>query len=367
MCTTFKRKYYMKKIILFAVALSAVLSSCSKSEVVDNGQDTASKEISFSSYASVATKAVEEVGFEANDVFVVEAYETGDLDFNEVGVTYTPFMENQVVTAVSNSELTSDFGWEYSPIKVWPLTDKVSYFAVTTADGDDSHLFDETTMSADVAPSFTYSNPSSSAAQKDLMVASALNRTEPTDKTSNVALIFNHVLTQVKFTAATAVAYDDATVVTINSLTVDFDSDNYIDKGSFTFSPTSESEGSWSNLVVAEDAVSEEFTLNEPLSTEASSIGSTFMIIPQGDGVNSVATVTIDYNVTTTDVDNQANSSDINNVATFYISEALAQNKIYVYNIQISLSAIHITGSVTTEWGDDTEFEVEVNNNSIRQ
>ncbi len=322
---------------MMAVATVAVMSSCSKNDVnVENANPA--NAISFGTYVGAATKAEVETAFEAKDVFLVDAY------YRAGGAAAVEtFMQDQTVTA------TDATTWSYSPVKYWPnnANDVVDFYAVTNATAT-APITAFNNYAANTV-SFTVAN-----ANSDIMISSVLGA-EKADGT--VAFEFQHTMAQVNFTAKLAEALvvdietDDKTEVKVTSLKVEYTS--AANGGTFTFTKDVENEGTWAAGAGSRTADVWNTDGSNGIGTvlaatgDATVIGESVMILP----VSSAAyTVTVVYNVYTTDDDYNANNSSINNTSTFTINPT-DMNTIYNYNLEIGLTDVEVSGSINKDWG----------------
>ena len=182
----------MKKILLAAVAALAIVG-CTQNEEIENVGNKA--EINFGTIVSKTTRAAvtDNTALQGTG-FTVYAYNTGKATIGEEGSTgllSTVFMP---LTTVEYK----DTKWNIAGGKIyyWPLEDNIQFFAHAT-DNSATNYVAETTAAY---PKIDYTVADAAAAQKDFVVAKALNKTQATPQ---VALAFIHVLTQVNFSAKT--------------------------------------------------------------------------------------------------------------------------------------------------------------------
>lgn len=121
----------MKKILLGAACVAAMLSSCSKNEVHYN-LETADNAVGFGVYTGITSKAsvqsiVETSTIQANGFYVFGYYTAGS-DWDTADATATPnFMYNQLINyaseAIGTEESSTGYiakgSWYYSPVKYW--------------------------------------------------------------------------------------------------------------------------------------------------------------------------------------------------------------------------------------------------------
>ncbi len=375
----------MKKILFFAVATATMLSACSKNEVAVTPTSALSP-LGFGTYsANAVTKADTDpsYAFEADDIFVVDAYYVAGTTAAAVyssQTSVTNFMDDQSVKATGDSEST--LTWSYSPLKYWPNNDydRLSFFAYTNSTSTaptvaslslDKTASNKVTTANAIYPTLTVTDIVGAG---DLMVASAVDQAK--SATGSVAMAFEHVTSGVQFTAL--LVNDDvaaSTVVTLTDLNVTYAAGSYYKSGTFVYNiaATNSPLGAWTS-VTADSALKTYAVVTSnttALTTTAATQGNPFYVIPVS---NNKATVTVTYTVKTTDDDtygdgnssnNTNNTSTVTNTATFEITPD-TMNTLYTYNIKISLTGVTVTGT-TGDWataGSTNTFDVEVNSST---
>ncbi|RGN36436.1 fimbrillin family protein [Bacteroides oleiciplenus] len=182
----------MKKILLAAVAALAIVG-CTQNEEIENVGNKA--EINFGTIVSKTTRAAvtDNTALQGTG-FTVYAYNTGKATIGEEGSTG---LLSTVFMPLTTVEF-KDTKWNIAGGKIyyWPLEDNIQFFAHAT-DNSATNYVAETTAAY---PKIDYTVADAAAAQKDFVVAKALNKTQATPQ---VALAFIHVLTQVNFSAKT--------------------------------------------------------------------------------------------------------------------------------------------------------------------
>lgn len=173
----------MKKILLMALA-AATMVGCSQNEEIENAAK--SKEIKFGTVVNNTTRAAitNDAALQGTG-FIVYAYNTGA---NTAGAVES-ILDNVFMNALS---VTYSGGWSYTGNYYWPLTDNVQFFAYAKDVAATDYL------ATGLYPTIKYTVAATAAAQKDFVVASALDKTK-TDVA--VGLPFTHALTQVNFSA----------------------------------------------------------------------------------------------------------------------------------------------------------------------
>lgn len=173
----------MKKILLMALAAAAMVG-CSQNEEIDNAAQKA--EVNFKTVVGISTKAVV-MNTTDFKTFLVNAYNTGSENMGAVSLDAS-FMSN--VTATKTGET---WGIDKGPF-YWPVSDKIQFFAY-------SPISAVTKYTATTGyPSFDYTVKVADS-QEDLLAAKAENQTKALNSTGGVTLTFQHILTQINFSA----------------------------------------------------------------------------------------------------------------------------------------------------------------------
>ena len=313
---------------LFIAALSlVVLAGCSSEDEVGTLVAKSDNSINFTTYVGKQTKAaVEENTLTANTKFGVFAYHTKDATWESSKATATPnFMFNQEVTFDGTN-------YTYSPVKYWPNAEKVSfigYYPFPTETNGVSVSSDFTNQSTGL-PKIEFTIPSSENGVTDLLVSTVAN-----DKSKEtVSLTFQHVLSKVKFSAQTIA---EGSTVTINTITL-----TGIKNGG-TYDCAA---GTWTSSTT---------DLNNTITADQA-----YLMVPQSI---ENAKVAITYTVTTTDSNLNESvtfNGEAKDIALKYGSVTQwDKNKVYNYTIDVSLSDVQLSATVSP-W-DTTEEKPEIN------
>lgn len=262
----------MKKILL-AVAAVAAFASCSQNEEFENVGQKA--EIKIGTTAVTRATELNTVGLQ-DAGFQLYAYNTGTSAMtSEVVLPVSTWIADKATYA--SSAWTVAGGPYY-----WPLTEKLQFFAYSPVDGV---TYTATDGQAKGFPKFTYTVGATAAAQKDLVISSALDKTKAASgATPTVSLTFKHALTQINIQVVQEsldYTYEITKDVTITGV-----------KGSGTFTYTGENTGAWA---ASGDDVTYTYTLGDIKDgTDKSEVmtGNALMLIPQ-DLTN--AKITISY------------------------------------------------------------------------
>ncbi len=197
----------MKKIHYLAICLLATgLAACTQNEEISSLENQ--KAITFDTYVGrdAATRAsvIVKTDLEDDGFGVFGYYTTGDWT-----TSATPnFMYNQKVSGED---------WGYEPLKYWPATGKISFFAYAPYD-EDAELSANTEAGT---PTLTYTVPDAVGEQIDLLVAGAQK-----DKTGNtVEFSFKHALSRIGFGVklANSTDFDAATAIDFSKITLSAD------------------------------------------------------------------------------------------------------------------------------------------------
>lgn len=366
----------MKTIFRFGlIALAALaMSSCAKETVVD--QVNPDTPIEFGTYlgraaqtkGSVATLDAAAVGLQATG-FGVYGYYTNGADYTS---DLKPnFMVNEQMTYSADK-------WTYSPVKYWPneTNDKLSFFAYAPYyDGTAAteNITAVSTKGASGDPTVTFAVATDVTKQIDLLYASASNQTKPNVGTSTT-LNFQHALSRVGFKGQVladiknedATGTDDdstagagtlapGTKVVINNITL---AGNFYTGGTLNLNTgvfTGAGSSASYSLALTDLQISE---LTNTTESELLNKTSEFMmLIPRDDVTMSV---TVDYDVITTDNALDGGESKINNVITssdFTLS--LEKGKAYTLVLHIGLKSVELSAQVT-DWAEQDETAVNV-------
>ncbi len=219
----------MKKIHYLAICLLATsLAACTQNEEISSLENQ--KAITFDTYVGrdAATRAS-----------VIDVTALQDAGFGVLGYyTETAWAETATPNFMYNQKVSGQ-DWGYEPLKYWPATGKISFFAYAPHGTG--------TLSANNAagtPTLIYTVPATIAEQKDLLVAGAQK-----DKTGNtVNFTFKHALSRIGFgvkvadgsavDAETSIAFSSialkADFNSGNTLTLDLDADEDVQWGTPT-------------------------------------------------------------------------------------------------------------------------------------
>lgn len=379
----------MKKYLILAAFAAVALGACTK---VETTKETVDEPILFSAYSGrTATKAKpigDAVELATQGGFGVFAYYTGNSAYTAATTTIPNFMFNQNVEGTISG--TSVSAWTYSPIKYWPnndsnqvngeyaWVDKVSFFAyapytavsnkttgatantvgITKVTGNETPISTEN-------PTVTYVVATNPAQSVDLLYNDA-NTIDLTKQgvSGKVTFNFKHALTRLGFTVE---GVFDETAPGSND--VDTNTKIYITSLSVTKAGGVPTGGTF-------DLYTKQWTANTtyaPLGVSTSNIpadlkagGSTgvtttpvnllnndeyFMLLP--DSAAAEYSITIEYDVITTDAALSGGKSTITNNITKKASIKLEAGKAYTIALQLGMTTVKLSATVV-DWDDQT-------------
>ena len=286
----------MKKNLLYALTAVAMLTGCAKSDVVDSEINKEGNLIGFSTYKNISRgNPVDD-----NSEFLTKGNTFGVTAFiNTEGVT-SPYMG---ITTEGIEIISDGTKWTYantSDQAYWPTKDETLDFYAYAPYNHPSI----TTKTFDKTNGLTleYTVPAEEAKQVDLMYASALEQTKPTDKNS-VTLPFKHALTQVHFKVGTK-----TTNLKVDIAANGIQIHNLKNSGSLTMKSNQIDDAAWTltgdataKYTVTSDAVTGDYTDGTEANpyTEIGNANNALMLLPQefvaGDGTaeNTGAYLTI--------------------------------------------------------------------------
>lgn len=346
----------MKKFFFLAVAATAMLAACNKTEIVPTGE---LQEISFVSVNKVATKVpVTGNQFLDNDNMAVAAYIVdGTKPANFFG--YTLFEKEAGATY-----------WTGQPARYWPLTTStINFLAVTEKGGNVDNTtvkFDETTPASKAVVTLAGNATND---QNDLMYAAGTGTHNQGSEYDAVSMVFKHALAWINFQIKTSTpAYNEEAkqgcTIRVNSITLN----SAVVNGTLTLenSQCTTNVANETGKVIATWKTGDPVNLAVPradgkttadgvtLTDKYQLFGNGLLVVPDG----YAGSFTINY--TLTQSDNTANTYDY----TYNLPAGKWEMaKKYFYNINITLSEIEVNPSVT-EWDashTDVNTGIEIN------
>ena len=324
----------MKRFFFLAVASTAMLAACNKTEVVYNNDP---QEIAFNAVNKTAVKApVDGVVFPTNDNMQVAAYlAQGDAGAGQI--------TNGNYFAATLFDYADGF-WKGS--RYWPLSESIiNFLAISEPDPATpvTTVFD----SAIPAAMAKVTLADNSTAQYDLMYAAGQGHCKPGNY-PNVDMVFKHALSWIYFTVKTNVTGTGK--ITVNSITLN----GAVYNGELTLTNDSYNvTSSYASAVANVDAVWTPASTKKNVSvvsgpvlcgTTALDFGNGLLVLP-GDQTS----FTINYTIT--------HAADVAN--TFNYTYTLPTGgewemaKKYIYNITLNLNEILIDPEVA-DWVDVT-------------
>lgn len=215
----------MKKHLFYFAAALAVVSmfGCSKDATTGTGQggEDDSNAIGFKTFLDKSTKGVSTPAGGLKQDFWVNGYYDAIGDHSTTGLDPS-FMYMQQVSYTGS-------GFTYSPVKFWPQTGDVEFYAWTPYSPANLKFTTPTEKTSKGYPVFTYTVKDLVASQEDLLVSGLGDQ----DGTSgSVNLIFSHALTKVGFVAR---AGGDYASLGVNIKVKNIEVDSVINNGTFSY------------------------------------------------------------------------------------------------------------------------------------
>ena len=344
----------MKRFFFLTVAATALFAACNKTEVVPTGEV---QEISFVAVNKVATKVpVDGTAFQNYDNMAIAAYIVEGTTPNDF-FGYTFFERN------------SKNLWSGKPARYWPLTtSKINFLAVTENGGNVDNTTVEFNPDENYASAATVTLVNNAASdQNDLMFAAGQGIHTQGGAYNAVPMVFKHALAWVNFTVKTSTpAVDNATnkgcTIQVNSITLNtavFDGTLTLTNPQFNTTGTVTTDN-----VVAKWTCAAPTSIKVPnadgsgnatpvvLDAAAKPFGNGLLVVPDG----YAGSFTINY--TLTQADGTANTYDY----TYNLPAGKWEMaKKYFYNINITLTEIEVTPSITDWVETSTSTDVELN------
>jgi hypothetical protein len=333
--------------IVIRILLPAAVLSCGQPDETPSpageaiGFDSASIDAPSPESASLRTGATDRDSLYASG-FRVSAYLTGLNTWSGVGsMTLPTFMHNQDVKRAGNA-------WTYSPVRYWPPRmdgqqyGRLSFFAWNDGTG-------AVVSGADRpgAPTLTYTVPSASSAQKDL-VAAVL--TDQTSENSPLRFTFRHTLTRIGFKARLKEAYGGVTV-SVTSLRVSYTA-AVKGSGVYTFASASGGTGAWGGLSGAMSQSDNVLSGDVPLpatDTRLNGEDKYLMLLPQTIANKGDVSVELAYSIT-------AGGATTPYTATVPLpATEWPMGRDVSYAFIVSLTGVTFAGLTVTPWTTDTE------------
>ena len=336
---------------LFIAALSlVVLAGCSGEDEIGTLVAKSDNAITFGTYVGKQTKAIEKSGFVENDTFGVFAFYTKTEGYANTDETPNFMYEQTIKKGAGDAE------WTYSPLKYWPNTngEKITFFAYYPQAKTGMTFYDKgTTTNYSSAskgfPDIKFVVADAAKDQVDFMYSTKVDETKPE---TNTAINFNfaHALSKVNIKAQMEKALDSKTTVNITSITLN----NIYNTNTLKYTGATPSWG-WDTA-----SNGQKYEITPTNISLASTDGATaiditsFLMVPQtlSTAADKKASITITYDVVTTDTNLSGGSTTITNTVTKDIATSpspatWAMNKQYVYTILISLTDVSVNTEVT--------------------
>lgn len=325
------------------VAVVLGLSACSK-ESTEQQDNRSGNAIGFKSFIEKTTRATPTPSGALTQNFWVYGYYTAIGD--QPSTTLIPdFMFNQKVNYTVN-------GFTYTPIKYWPETGDVNFYAFTPNTTANLTMTNPLTADAVGYPTFTYAVNDAIVSQEDVLVATAEDQD---GMNGNVNFAFDHALTKVGFGARTAGDYAAlGTTVKIMSISLsgiinkgDFSFDRYTNLADSTrwWTPTASSVANYA-LSLNSSGVTVPFYTN-PLAYAAMNPSDQFLLMVPQNFTGTNANLRVVYQVSYADgTPTEQFTKDIPLDGTV----AWTPKTMVLYALTISLRTVTFTATVN-DWG----------------
>ena len=334
----------MKRFFFLAVAATCLLASCNKTEIVPTGDV---QEIAFTAVNKVATKVpVADNKFLDYDNMAVAAYIVKGASKGNF-FEYTWFTKNSANL------------WSGQPARYWPLTTSTINFLAVTENGGN---VDKTTVTFDAenyaASATAVLTGNAALDQNDLMFAAGTGTHSQGGAYNAVPMIFKHALAWINFQVATttpAASGNTGCTITVNSITLNgavYDGTLTLTNDQYEYTTANTTEGVIANWnyttpstpteVLVPNADGNDKAAAVTLNDKLALFGNGLLVVPDAYATS----FTINYTLT----QNGGTANTFDYTYTLPEGEWEMANK-YFYNINISLTEIEVTPSVTT-WDD---------------
>lgn len=340
----------MKRFFFLAAAATAMLAACNKTEIVPTGDV---QEIAFTAVNKVATKTpVDGATFQTTDNMQVAAYIVE-------GTTPNNFFDKTLFKHSSGNI------WSGQPARYWPLTTSTINFLAVTEKGGNVDNTEVTFHATNYASAATVDlSDNANYDQNDLMFAAGTGRHTQGAIYNTVDMKFKHALAWINFQVATttpAASTDEGCTITVNSIklngavydgTLALTNDQYLSTSANT---TELVETEWSYTVptpatevFVPNAAGDDKAPEVTLDSELELFGNGLLVVPDAYATSFTINYTLTQNGGT------ANTFDY----TYTLPTPPAPQttywemaKKYFYNINITLSEIEVTPSIS-DWDD---------------
>lgn len=336
---------------LFIAALSlVVLAGCSGEDEIGTLVAKSDNAITFGTYVGKQTKATEKSAFGDNDEFGVFAFYTKTEKYANTNETPN-FMYEQAI-----KKGAGDAGWTYSPLKYWPNTngEKITFFAYYPQAKTGMTFYDKGTTTNYTSaskgfPDIKFVVADAAKDQVDFMYSTKVDETKPTATNTAINFNFAHALSKVNIKAQMSETLNNTTTVNITSITLN----NIYNTNTLKYTGATPSWG-WDTASNGQkyEITPTNISLASTDGTTAIDITS-FLMVPQtlSTAADKKASITITYDVVTTDTNLSGGSTTITNTVTKDIATSpspatWAMNKQYVYTILISLTDVSVDSTV---------------------
>lgn len=345
----------MKKIVLLAASAFLILASCTNNESAPE-----QTEITFKSYAQKSSKAgyygpMTGATYSIDEHFGVFAFLNTGTSGEPVWAS-TSFMNNVEIERTGSE---SNYVWKNNATTYyWPSTGTLTFACYSPYGFMQDGSNNTTIVTADETTGISFSGftaPIDNNEQIDLMVADLISDQGSTNNA--VSVVFNHILSQIKFTAATTVDFT-ASANNVEKIVINYIKVHSLNtKGNYSSTDGTVLNGGWTDLSETEtyQIPSKEILLDKsPVVVEKP-----LLVLPQdatgytwSDNNTDRNIIEVNYTITFSE-----NGQDIPVEKTVYSNPTAEWLKgyIYTYNLQIGLDEITFAPEVVEEWTDGGE------------
>lgn len=340
----------MKKFYFIATALLITLGACTNDESAPE-----QNEITFKSYAQKSTRAgfygpMTTSTYEVTEHFGVFAFLNTGTTTAPVWATYK-FMNN---VEIQRTGAASPYVWKNATITYyWPSTGSLTFACYSPYGFKSNGQTDANVVSATVAEGIKFTAfeaPTDNAKQIDLMVEDVIK--DKSSQSAAIGVIFKHILSQIKFTAATTVNFlpttDNVENIVINSIKVH----KLNTVGTYSSTDGTVTNGDWDNLGTEVTYEIPAKTVN--LDMTSVTVNNPLLIIPQNaqgyswnDGTANRNIFEITYTITFKD---GVNTNDSQKTVYVQPQETWQKGYIYTYHMLIGLNEITFAPTVVEAW-----------------
>lgn len=338
----------MKKNLLIALSLAALLTGCSKDEEQGMGNTQA---VSFEAFVgkTTPTRVSAKTDFAEGDDFGVIAYRHAKASWAD-GVTKTQFMDNVQVTLQGST-------WTYAPIQFWEAGVNHTFLAYSPYNA--GYTLSDGLLTG-------VSTATEAFAQTDILysVPDAGSKDQVWTAQRQVTLNFHHALSQIRLSASTDQDCSDSYTVTVRGVKLT----GIHNTGSLNLNAADAEVSPWSAQATTPDAGYTVSTgeLNVALSTTGALLNAgneLFMQLPQELSVGT-ATFQLVCDITATAAGSASNNAEGKVLSVSIPAIAWEHGRIYHYKVQMNRQQVLGNEAIwagkpdVVEWETGSEVEL---------